>query len=280
VLALYEMKLFGTIMVLSAAFWMNGCAESEKRAVPKPAVTTAAKTKSEPVEDPQEQIRILRAELAVMRKELGALRGVVAKVLSAVDGGKLDSQKRAKSPPDTTIYDIALGSSPVLGRPDAPVIIVEFVDFQCPYCIREYPKLKAIMKEYPDNVKVVFKHFPLGSHKKAKPVHAAAELARIQGGSALFWKMHDKIMAKPREVDVSDLRKYAKSLDLDLTKFDELMGDKNRINALLSTDLSEARKCKVRGTPTVFINGLKLINRSINGYKARIDKILAGRAKG
>jgi len=248
---------------------MNGCAEPEKRAVPKPSVTTAAKTNSELIEDAHEQIRILRTELAVIRRELGALRRDVAKLRSA----------RATRPAaDTTIYDIALGSSPVLGRPDAPVIIVEFADFQCPYCVREYPKLKAIMKAYPDNVKVVFKHFPLAMHKKAGPVHAAAELARIQGGSELFWKMHDMIMAKPRKADVSDLREYAKSLNLDLTKFDEIMADADRINALLSTDLSEARKCKVRGTPTVFINGLKLADRSINGYKARIDQILAKRA--
>jgi protein-disulfide isomerase len=265
---LYEMKLFVTIILLSATFCMNGCVEPEQRAVPEPGVSTAAKTKSEPVEDPQEQIRILRAELAVMRKEVGVLRREVAKVLSA----------RAKRPADTTIYDIAAGSSPVLGRGDAPVTIVEFADFQCPYCIREYPKLRAIMKAYPDEVKLVFKHFPLDIHKKAKPVHAAAELAHIQGGSELFWKMHDMIMAKPKKVDVSDLREYAKSLNLDLTKFDELMGDKNRINALLSTDLSEARKCKVRGTPTVLINGLKLTDRTINGYKARIDKILSKRA--
>lgn len=226
----------------------------------------------------KEQNRILRTELAGIRRELSALRRDVAKVLSKIDGGKPDSQKRAKKSPDTTIYDIALGSSPVWGRPDAPVIIVEFVDFQCPYCIREYPKLKAIMKEYPDKVKVVFKHFPLGSHKKARPVHAAAQLAHIQGGSELFWKMHDMIMAKPRKLDVSNLREYAKSLNLDPTKFDEIMADADRIDALLGTDLSEARKCKVRGTPTVFINGLKLTDRSVNGYKARIDQILAKHA--
>ena len=265
---LYEMKLFGTIMVLSATFCMNGCAESEKRAIPKLTVATVAKTKSELVEGTQEQIRILRTELAGIRRELSALRRDVAKVLSA----------GAKRPPDTTIYDIAPGSSPVLGRPDAPVVIVEFADFQCPFCIREYPKLKAIMKAYPDKVKVVFKHFPLGSHKKAKPVHAAAELARIQGGSELFWKMHDKIMAKPGKLDVSDLREYAKSLNMDLEKFDEYLADESKINGLLRADITEAQKCKVRGTPTVFINGLKLTDRTINGYKARIDRILAKRA--
>ena len=130
------------------------------------------------------------------------------------------------------------------------------------------------MQEYPDKIKLVFKHFPLDMHKKAKPVHSAAELANIQGGSELFWKMHDKIVAEPKKLDISDLRKHAETLGLNLTRFDEYLADEGKINDLLEADISIAKKCKVRGTPTVFINGLKAANRSIDGYRSRVDDIL------
>lgn len=219
-----------------------------------------------------EQTRMLRAELSSIREELRALRKDMAKVLAAVEAGK----QKPKRQPDTTIYEVAIGSSAVLGPKDAPVTIVEFADFQCPYCVREYPKIKQIVEEHGGKVRVVFKHFPLRFHTKAKPAHAAAELARLQGGAELFWKMHDLIMAEPKKLAISDLREHAKSLNLDLAKFDEVTADEGKMNALFAADMAEARKCKVRGTPTVFINGLKLTNRSIKGYKARIDQILAG----
>ncbi len=219
-----------------------------------------------------EQIRLLKTELSSVRKELKAIHRDLNKVLKLVEGG---STAKARRKADTTVYDIEIGTSPVLGPDDAPVTIVEFVDFQCPYCVREYPKIKQILDKYPDDVKLVFKHFPLGSHKKARPVHAAAQLAHIQGDSELFWKMHDMIMAEPKKVDISDLREHAESLNMDLVKFDEYLADESKIDGLLRADITEAQKCKVRGTPTVFINGLKLADRSINGYKARIDKILA-----
>jgi len=117
-----------------------------------------------------------------------------------------------KSGPDPNkVYDIATDASPVRGADDAPITIVEFVDIQCPYCIREWPKLKQILEEYPQKVRVVFKHFPLSFHKKAKPVHSAMEFAFSEGGSDAFWKMHDMIVSNPTKVDPTDLKLYAES---------------------------------------------------------------------
>ena len=223
----------------------------------------------------EEQIRILHGELSAIRSELSALRNDFAKVLAAVDGNAVEAPNRVERPPDRTSCDVAIGSSPVLGPPYASVTIVEFADFECPYCVREYPKIKQILNEYGDKVKVVFKHFPLNFHKKAKPAHAAAELAKLQGGDRLFWKMHDMIMASPEKLDVNDLRDYAKSLNLDLAKFDEVVANAGKTDDLLSMDLTEANKCNVHATPTVFINGIKLKDRSINGYRTRINDILA-----
>jgi protein-disulfide isomerase len=188
--------------------------------------------------------------------------------------GKTPTRKSAPHPADKRIYNINLESSASLGPQDAPVSIVEFGDFQCPYCVREFPKIQQIFQEYPKEVRFVLKHYPLGFHKKAPPAHAAAELARREQGPKAFWKMHDLILAQPKKLDTTDLRNYAQSLDLDLQQFDALMADQSKFNELLNADREEAKKCNVRGTPTVFINGVKLASRFLEGYKTRINQIL------
>ena len=247
-----------------------------------------------------EEIRIVSTELANVKKELHLLRSDMKKVLAALSkgapgcgcaggaagagcancGGKAAAAApKAKARPiDATVYDVNTGSSPVLGKADAPVTIIEWADFQCPFCAREYPKLKEILAGYPDKVRLVFKHRPLSFHKQAKPAHAAAQLAMEQGGSELFWKMHDKILASPKALGVKDLRGYAEALKLDLAEFDSVMADPKNIYELLKPDLDEAAKCKVNATPTVMINGLKLSGRSIESYKARIDGLLKSAA--
>ncbi|GEM_PF-943973 len=181
--------------------------------------------------------------------------------------------------PDTTVYDVSLANSPIMGPKDAPVTIVEFSDFQCPYCVREFPKLQKILDEYPDQVRLVFKHYPLSFHKNAPAVHAATELALRQRGVDAFWMMHQMIMDAPKELDIAQLREYAVGLELNMDTFDKTMASEATINELLKADKAEASKCNVSGTPTILINGLKLTDRSIEGYKARIDGILAETAK-
>jgi protein-disulfide isomerase len=229
-----------------------------------------------------EEILMLRTELASVKNELHLLRADMKKVLDALSkmsapgraGTAAPSAATKPRPIDTTVYDVKVDSSPILGKADAPVTIIEWADFQCPFCAREYPKLKEILAAYPDKVRIVFKHRPLGFHKQAKPAHAAAQLAMEQGGSELFWKMHDTIIAGPKALAIKDLRGYAETLNLDLAKFDEVMADPNKIDELIKTDLAAAAKCKVNATPTVMINGLKLSARSIETYKARIDSLL------
>jgi len=229
----------------------------------------------------QAEISALRTDVSSVQNELKALRNDMRKILAELKGLKATQKKpeRRKRQPDTTIYDVKVGSSPIRGPQDAPVTIVEFADLQCPFCIRETPKLLKVLEEYPDKVRLVFKHFPLSFHKQAKPAHAATEFARLEGGNEAFWKMHDMIVQKPKALDVAALRGYVETLGLDLAKFDSLMADQGKMDEMLKADMDEARKCKVRGTPTVLVNGLKLADRNISGYKARIDEILKGPAK-
>ncbi len=228
-----------------------------------------------------EEMRMLRTELSNVTKEMQLLRSDMKKVLAALGNGAAARAGVAAPsevqprPVDTTVYDVNTGSSPVLGKADATVTIIEWSDFQCPFCAREYPKLKEILAAYPDKVRIVFKHRPLAFHKQAKPAHAAAQLAMEQGGAELFWKMHDTIIASPKALEVKYLRGYAQALNLDLARFDAVMADPKKIDQFLKLDLDEAAKCKVNATPTVMINGLKLSgDRSIESYKARIDGLL------
>lgn len=221
-----------------------------------------------------EELRKLRSEVNKLKKELRSVKTDLKKVQNKVNANSKNKPAKKKTP-DTTVYNVNIGSSPVLGPKNAPVTIVEFSDFQCPYCIRELPKIEQILKEYPDKVRLVFKHYPLKFHKKAKPAHAAAELAKLQGGEEKFWKMHDMITDNPKNLDIADLRGYAQTLGLDLARFDKVVADEKQIDKLLKADLAEAKKCKVTSTPTILINGLKMTKRGINDYKARIDQILS-----
>ncbi len=221
----------------------------------------------------EEELRVIRKEMSNLHKELKAIRADLKKVLKEVSKDSNNNQARRKKP-DTTVYNVNIGSSPTLGPTDAPVTIVEFSDLQCPYCVKEYPKLKQMLKEYPGKVKVVFKHYPLKFHKKAKPAHAAAELAKLQGGPEKFWKIHDMIMDNPKDLEIADLRGYAQTIGMDLAGFDKVVADEKQIDELLKADMAEARRCKVTATPTILINGLKMSKRGINDYKARIDQIL------
>lgn len=231
-----------------------------------------------------DQENAVLAELKAIRNEIKGLRGEIKQVQTEVRAIKAGQAKapRAKKPPrkkDTTVYDIDITGAAIRGPEDAKVTIVEFVDFQCPYCVREAPVVKQVMDAYPNDVRWVFKHFPLGFHKKAKPAHAAAALALKNKGNDGFWQMHDLILANAKKLDISDLRAHAETVGMDLAEFDAVMADSDKIDALLKADMDGAKKYGVRGTPTVFVNGVKLTPRGLDNYKARVDEILSGKGK-
>jgi len=120
----------------------------------------------------KDEIQALHAEVSCLHEELQALRADMKKVLAELRSIKASvAQPKKKRQPDTTVYDVNIGSSPILGAKDAPVTIVHFCDFQCPFCAREYPKLKQVLKDYGEKVRLVYKQFPLSFHKKAKAAH-------------------------------------------------------------------------------------------------------------
>jgi protein-disulfide isomerase len=218
----------------------------------------------------QEELKAIRQELAALRTELRQ----VAAQLRASQAAQKPVTPPTPPPPDNTVHNIPTADAPVRGPKDAPVTLVEYVSLACGFCIREDPMLKSVLKEYPNDVRWVFKHFPMWD--RAKPAHAATALAMKQMGNDGFWKMYDKIVeGGARKLEKAHLRQYAEELGMDLAAFDAVMADDAQVAALADVDATPARGFGVRGTPAIFINGKRLQGqRSLEAYKAMIDEAL------
>ncbi len=178
---------------------------------------------------------------------------------------------RPQRPDTTKEYRIELGNAPILGSEKAVVTIVEWSDFQCPFCNRVSPTLAQIREEYGDRVRFAFKHMPLPIHPQAKGAHAAAEAAHRQGQ---FWEMHDLIFANQRDLAVETLTGYAEALGLDMDQYARDVESED-IAKSISQDLAQARKLNVSGTPSFFINGRFLSGaQPFSAFKRVIDEAL------
>jgi protein-disulfide isomerase len=155
---------------------------------------------------------------------------------------------------DTTVYKVEPGSAPSKGPKNAPLTMIIFSDFQCPFCTRVEPTLAAIEKEYAGKVRQVWKNYPLPFHNNAEPAAEAAMAADAQGK---FWEMHDKLFANQQNLDRPSLEKYAQELGLNMAKFKADL-DTQKYKAVIESDTKEGSAVGVTGTPAVFINGRKI----------------------
>jgi protein-disulfide isomerase len=127
------------------------------------------------------------------------------------------NQPAAKGPAaGAEVYKVAVGDAPTKGGKQPKVTIVEFSEFQCPYCGRVAPTLETVLKDYGNDVQLAFRHNPLPFHNNAMIASQAAEAARDQGK---FWQMHDKLFANQGALDRPNLEKYAQEIGLDMGKF-------------------------------------------------------------
>ncbi len=176
---------------------------------------------------------------------------------------------------------VALGTipkeSPAAGPEGASVTIVEFSDFQCPYCARVSSNLlPQIRKTYGDKVRFVFRDFPLDTHKEAVP---AAVAARCAGRQGKFWEMHDMLFSRQKELGGPFYEKAGKEIGLDMAKFSECRKDPKVAEAVKS-DGSEGARLGVNSTPTFFVNGL-VVEGAIpfEEFRKTVDEELAATAK-
>jgi protein-disulfide isomerase len=155
-------------------------------------------------------------------------------------------------PPATIRVEVSTEGAPSRGAPDAPVTIVEFSEFQCPFCSRAQPTLKQILERYAGKVKLVHRDFPLDSlHPRARP---AAEAARCARDQEKFWEYHDLVFKNFPQASADDLKRYASQAGLDVTRFEGCLSAGVHKTAV-QDDVDEGTKLGVTGTPAFFING-------------------------
>lgn len=152
--------------------------------------------------------------------------------------------------------EVAEAGSPAVGPEDAPVKIIEFSDFQCPYCQRVAPTIDRVKQNYGDKVRIVFRQFPLPIHDNAQKA-AEASLCAAEDGK--FWEMHDAMFADIRSLGVDQLKETAAALGLDAAAFAACL-DSGKFAAQVAQDLEAGRVAGVSGTPAMFVNG-----RFVNG---------------
>jgi len=150
-------------------------------------------------------------------------------------------------PPKT---EVALYDAPVRGQSNAPVLLIEFADYQCPYCQAVEPTLQGLQRQYGNKLKFSYKSFPLPNHPYAEK---AAEAARCAGLQGKYWQYHDALY-KSRKLEVPDLKEQAKSLGLNSKKFNQCL-DSGAQAAAVAKDLAEGEELGITGTPAFFVNG-------------------------
>jgi len=250
------------------------------------------------------QVSEIISNQRAMEKKLAAIESKLTSLQAGIRAGAgrfgnmppTAAQPPAEDP--DKVYTINQGSSLIKGNENARVTIVEFSDFQCPYSQKFHSLIGEVLKSYPNDVKFIFKNFPLPFHSQAKPAAKASLAAREQGK---YWEMVEALFKAGQEASArppapggevpsepqadsipaglseEKFKELAKNIGLDVDKF---MSDYKEKDAewekLIAEDMDAVRAAEVRGTPTFFLNGKKTRARDLDSFKAEIDKILGG----
>lgn len=203
----------------------------------------------------------------------------VGKSFDQIEPGTMDDEVYLKSSKEKTIqvidvtfrHAIKTQDSPFKGKADAPVTIVEYTDFECPYCSRLQGMFDELLRHYPNEIKIVYKNYPLSSHPNARKAATIVMAAHIKGD---FWPIHDRIFENYRRLNDARLAHIRSEFGFDTPEFEELMNSKE-VEAMINSDIAQGRSIGVTGTPTVYINGKRVKDKSFEGLKRAIDQALA-----
>lgn len=173
--------------------------------------------------------------------------------------------------PDLPRIEVSVDDDPSMGPDDAPVTIVQFAEYQCPYCGTARETVEKVMAEYEGKVRMVYRDFPLGFHDRAVPAAVAANCAGEQGK---YWEMHNKLMDDQRSLEDATFQAYARQLELDLKAFETCQADPAQA-AEVQADLEDGQQAGVSGTPAFFINGIMISGaQPFEQFQVIIDKEL------
>jgi len=169
----------------------------------------------------------------------------------------VNSSSTAQSTSSSERVEVGVDDDAIKGSSNAPVTMIEFSDYECPFCGRYFQQTyPQIVKEYVDSgkVKIVFRDFPLSFHENAQKAAEAAECAGEQGK---YWEMHDKLFKNQDALEVNSLKQYAKELGLNTKTFDDCL-DSGKMDSEIQKDFEDGQDAGVSGTPAFFINGIPL----------------------
>lgn len=170
----------------------------------------------------------------------------------------------------TPVYTIEVDKSPVIGKSDAPVSVVAFLDFQCPYCSRVFPVLEELLEKYPNDVNLIIKHFPLRMHPFAEKASMAALAASKQDKYRDLTRI---FLSNYKDLNDDTINKYAKQTGLDMNTFEaDYMNP--FLKKMIEKDVDLGRELKVRGVPALFLNGRPVKNRSLDNLSNMVEREL------
>jgi protein-disulfide isomerase len=195
----------------------------------------------------------------------------------AASGGAVDISQNvdANGVHQVTRYPVSEDDDPVYGPDNAPITIIEFSDFQCPYCLQWENEIWPQLKEqYPDQIRLVYRDFPLTGHPEALPAALAADCANAQGK---FWEYHDLLFDGGLTLGREAFDTYAQQIGLNMSDFDKCLDDQT-FSAEVQGDVTYATQLGVQATPTFFLNGIALVGAMpFENFKQVIDLELAGK---
>jgi len=209
----------------------------KERKIPKPSITKSLK----------ERIK----QFLIMNKKKSAVEKWTAKKL------KNNKVEVYLEKPTRPVFSVNIDGAPFKGNNNAKVTLVEFSDFQCPYCARGRTLLEQLRRKYGKKLKIVFKQYPLPFHNHAQKA-AEAALCAFEQGTKYFWSLHDKMFDDQTKLDVASLKLSAKSVGINSKKFNSCL-DTNKMANSVKKSIADGQKSGVKSTPTFLVNG-QLIN--------------------
>ncbi|MEM9462585.1 MAG: DsbA family protein [Myxococcota bacterium] len=207
---------------------------------------------------------------AEILRQLGALGDRLDGIQAAGSARAAPSKKaRPRKPDPAATYRVPVADEPAMGPAAAKVTLVQWSDFQCPHCSRAVSRVEQLRDKYGDDLRIVFKHNPLGFHARAMPAAIAAEAAHRQGK---FWPMHDKLFAHAKELTDDNFVAWAGELGLDVEQFRRDLADP-ALARRIKEQQQQSRSLGAGGTPAFFINGRFLAGvQPVEVFEALIDE--------